>query len=55
LALGLDELLEGDGITAIEWPEKAASILPKNTTHIHFEFMDDQRRRIKINAEFYHG
>jgi len=46
--LGLEELLEGDGITAIEWPEKAASILPKNTIHIHFEFVDDRRRRILV-------
>jgi tRNA threonylcarbamoyladenosine biosynthesis protein TsaE len=55
LGIGLDELLEGEGITAIEWPEKAAAILPKDTIHVYFEFVDDQRRKIKINAELYHG
>ena len=47
-ALGMDDFLEGDGITAIEWPAKAASILPKNTVHIHFEFVDANRRRIWV-------
>ncbi len=51
LGLGLEELLEGDGITAIEWPEIFSALLPKNTIHIYFEFVDDQRRRIKIHAE----
>lgn len=46
--VGLEELLEGDGITAIEWPEQAASILPKNTIHVHFEFIDAKRRKIRI-------
>lgn len=46
LALELEELLEGDGITAIEWPEKAASILPQNTIHVYFEFVDANRRKI---------
>lgn len=46
--LGLEDYLEGEGITAIEWPEKAAFMLPKNTIHIYFEFMDINRRRIKI-------
>lgn len=54
LTLGLDELLEGDGITAIEWPEKISSILPKDTIHIYFELVDiDQpnRRRIRVTTE----
>ena len=46
--LGLEELLEGDGITAIEWPEIFSLLLPKNAIHIYFEFVDADRRRIKI-------
>lgn len=45
-ALGMDDFLEGDGITAIEWPEIFSSLLPKNTIHIYFELMDLNRRRI---------
>ena len=33
--LGLDEFLFGDGITAIEWAERAADWLPPGTVHIH--------------------
>lgn len=47
-ALGLENILEGDGIAAIEWPEKISSLLPKNTIHIYFEFTDVNRRRITI-------
>ena len=49
--IGLEELLEGDGITAIEWPEIFSALLPKNTMHVYFEFIDASRRRIKINVE----
>lgn len=54
LTLGLDELLEGDGITAIEWPEKISSLLPEDAIHIYFEFVDidrPNRRRIRVTTE----
>jgi len=47
-ALGLTEFLEGAGVTAIEWPEKISLLLPKDAIHIYFEFMDVNRRRIRI-------
>ena len=34
LGLGLDEYIHGDGITAIEWAERVADLLPKTTIHI---------------------
>lgn len=49
-ALGLSDLLEGDGITAIEWPETAESILPAAAIRVYFEFVDDKRRRISIRS-----
>jgi len=48
-ALGMDDFLEGDGITAIEWPEIFSRYLPEDTIHVHLEFMDANRRRIKIH------
>jgi tRNA threonylcarbamoyladenosine biosynthesis protein TsaE len=45
--LGLEEYLEAEGITAIEWPENISSLLPKNTIHIYFEFVDLNRRKIR--------
>jgi tRNA threonylcarbamoyladenosine biosynthesis protein TsaE len=47
--LGLEDYLGGDGITAIEWPEKISSLLPENTIHVYFEFMDINRRRIRAD------
>ena len=32
--LGLEEYLESDGITAIEWAERVAELLPASTIHI---------------------
>lgn len=49
--LGLDDYLEGKGITAVEWPEQIESILPKNTARIYFEFLDINRRRIRIGRK----
>ncbi len=34
LALGLDEYLYGEGITAIEWSERIAELLPPATIHV---------------------
>jgi tRNA threonylcarbamoyladenosine biosynthesis protein TsaE len=36
LDLGLDEYFERDGITAIEWADRATEILPPDTCHIRF-------------------
>ncbi len=35
LDMGLDEYLDGAGITAIEWAERAEAALPARTMHIH--------------------
>lgn len=43
LELGLYDLYE-DAITIIEWPEIAEGMLPENTIHIYFEFIDPDRK-----------
>ena len=43
LELGLYDLYE-DAITIIEWPEIADVMLPENTIHIYFEFIDENRK-----------
>jgi len=35
--LGLDEYLETDGITVIEWAERAAELIPPNAIHVRLE------------------
>lgn len=48
-AVGFAELLEQDGIVAVEWPSKIEELLPKNTIQIHFETVDQTTRRISID------
>jgi tRNA threonylcarbamoyladenosine biosynthesis protein TsaE len=37
LGLGLEEYLQPDGVTAIEWAERAEALLPDTAWHIHLE------------------
>ena len=36
LALGLDEYLHADGITVVEWAERAGDLLPAGAVHVRF-------------------
>jgi len=45
MSIGLDDYLEPDGITAIEWAEHADSFLPENAIHLTFEVLPDQAER----------
>lgn len=50
LDLGWGEIMNGENnIIAVEWPEKIEKILPKKRLNLRFEFLDENRRRIKIN------
>ena len=45
LNIGLDEYLESDGITAVEWAERAEELMPADTVRIKFETMADPLQR----------
>ncbi len=47
-ALGLEELLDGDGVTAIEWGEKADPLLPARTIRVRIHGVGDQARTVEI-------
>jgi tRNA threonylcarbamoyladenosine biosynthesis protein TsaE len=52
LGIGLEEYLESDGITAIEWAERAEEILPESMLHVSIEKGCDERsRQIEIWRE----
>ena len=52
MGIGLEEYLESDGVTAIEWAERAAELLPKNMLHVSLEKgADPSVRRIEIWQE----
>ena len=46
LDLGLDEFLEGHGLTLIEWADKFPALLPAGTRWFRFEILAGDARRI---------
>jgi tRNA threonylcarbamoyladenosine biosynthesis protein TsaE len=52
LAMGFEELVESDGVTAIEWAERAEELLPADTLRLRFRTpKDGQTRVITIEGE----
>jgi tRNA threonylcarbamoyladenosine biosynthesis protein TsaE len=48
LAIGIEDYLNGPGVTVIEWAERIASLLPPQTTRIRIESLGENTRRIEI-------
>ena len=47
--IGIEEFLsDKEAINIIEWPELAEEFLPKDTIRIYFEYVDDEKRKIRI-------
>lgn len=46
--LGLEEMLDGDGVTVIEWADKLLSLLPARTIRVHLSGLGDEPREIVI-------
>ena len=48
--LGLDEFLEGKGVSAIEWADKALSALPPSRLTIAFRYAGEEQRELHLQA-----
>lgn len=48
--LGLEELLDGGGITAIEWGEKAEPLLPARAIRVRIRGAGDEPRTIEVDG-----
>jgi len=48
--LGYDEYLSGKGVIVIEWAEKIAKALPPDSVLIHFTYVDENKRIIRISG-----
>ncbi len=48
IATGIEEYLNGDGVTVIEWAEKIAGLLPEQAKRIRIEIVDETIRRIEV-------
>ena len=46
--IGLLELIDGDGVTVIEWADKVVSLLPPRTIHVAIAGVGDEPRTIVI-------
>lgn len=47
--LGLDEIISGEAIVALEWAERLKKVLPKKRIEVYFAKINDKKRRIKID------
>jgi len=48
--IGYEDYFYGDGITVIEWPEKAGSFLPKKRMDIIIKKIDKKKRLLQFQA-----
>jgi tRNA threonylcarbamoyladenosine biosynthesis protein TsaE len=48
LAIGIEDYLNSQGVTVIEWAERIASLLPPHTTRIRIESLGENTRRIEV-------
>ncbi|MDQ2806639.1 MAG: tRNA (adenosine(37)-N6)-threonylcarbamoyltransferase complex ATPase subunit type 1 TsaE [Chloroflexota bacterium] len=49
--LGLLDYIEGDGVTVIEWPARAAGLLPAHHLTIYLSDVTDTKRALRFHAE----
>ncbi len=48
ISTGIEDALYSGNLCLVEWPEKAASLLPNDTLHIFIEAVDANTRRIYV-------
>ncbi len=48
--LGLEEFIEGEGVTLIEWPNFIKPLIPSNHLSIQIEIIDENTRRFVLNS-----
>ncbi len=50
LAIGWEDYLSDGAILAVEWPERAGSLIPADARHVRFFHLDgEERRRIEMD------
>ena len=49
--LGIEEIVKGKDIVAIEWAEKMQSLLPKKRWDVRFEDLEGNKRKIIIDQK----
>jgi len=49
LDLGVEEMMDGDGVTVIEWAERLEPVLPARAVRVRIAGVGDEPRRITID------
>jgi tRNA threonylcarbamoyladenosine biosynthesis protein TsaE len=49
--IGFEEYLDSDGVTAIEWAERAENDLPSERLSVYLSYIDDHSRELGFLAE----
>lgn len=47
---GLDDYLNGEGVTVVEWAERVREALPRDVLWIQLEFVSENERRLQATA-----
>ncbi len=47
LGIGLDDYLEGEGVTVIEWADKFARLIPRDAQWLRFTVLEGEQREIQ--------
>lgn len=50
-SFGLDEYMYGDGITMIEWADRATALLPVDHLKVELHYLSDTRRRVVLRPQ----
>jgi tRNA threonylcarbamoyladenosine biosynthesis protein TsaE len=48
--LGLDDYFYGDGISVVEWAEKAEALMPFERLSIQIEYLSENERRFRLKS-----
>jgi tRNA threonylcarbamoyladenosine biosynthesis protein TsaE len=52
LGLGWEEMIADEkNLLIVEWPERIAKIIPKNSTWINFEWLSENERKITFETK----
>jgi tRNA threonylcarbamoyladenosine biosynthesis protein TsaE len=50
-SIGFDEYIESDGVTVIEWAERAADELPVENLSVYFSYVGETSREIGFRGD----
>jgi tRNA threonylcarbamoyladenosine biosynthesis protein TsaE len=49
--LGLDDYFCGDGVSVVEWAEKAMGLMPQECMLVEIEYVSDTERRLRLKPK----